>query len=193
VSDTRIDLRAELYGPLLRPYLAAEPTPAARGDVASNGSIEAMFMRLDQTQWLPDDVLLKADRATMQASLEFRTPFLHRALAEFAGSVPASIHVRQGGKLLLRRVLKQVLPEAAHRRRKVAFRTPSAEWLRGALRRELVEQLDTSALYAEGWLQRERIRRLTHEHLEGEDRSSVLWPVFVLGLWLDSIREIVSS
>jgi asparagine synthase (glutamine-hydrolysing) len=194
VSGARSDHRAALYGPLLRPYLAREPFPPAFDHVAhANGSVEARFMRLDQMQWLPDDVLVKADRATMQASVEFRTPFLHRELAEFAASVPASTHVADGGKLLLRRVLQQVLPEADHTRRKVAFRIPSAQWLRGPFRQELAEQLDSSRLYSEGWLERKGVSALVSDHLDGLDRSATLWPVFVLGLWLDSIRELVPA
>jgi asparagine synthase (glutamine-hydrolysing) len=193
VAGPRIDARAQLYGPRLRPYLAREPLPPRLDDlVRSNGSVEAAFMRLDQMQWLPDDVLVKADRATMQASLEFRTPFLNRELAEFAASIPASVHVREGGKLLLRRVLRQVLPEARSTRRKVAFRVPSARWLRGPLRRELFE-LDGSPLYAEGWLERRAVAAVVSEHLEGRDRSAILWPIFVLGLWLDGMRELVRA
>jgi asparagine synthase (glutamine-hydrolysing) len=194
VSGTRIDQRARLYGPRLRPYLDAGPaTPSFDKLAGSNGSVESRFMRLDQLQWLPDDVLVKADRATMQASLEFRTPFLHRELAEFAASVPAATHVREGGKLLLRRVLRQVLPDASYGRRKVAFRIPSAEWLRGPLRGELVEQLGSSPLYSEGWFRPDRVRTLVSEHLEGSDRSQTLWPLFVLALWFGDFRELVSA
>jgi asparagine synthase (glutamine-hydrolysing) len=186
-----MDFRDALYGPRLRPVLVAEPVPPDFAEnVGPNGSVEARFMRLDQLQWLPDDVLLKADRATMQASLEFRTPFLHRELAEFAASVPASTHVKEGGKLLLRRVLRDVLPQAAYARRKVAFRIPSAQWLRGPLRSELAEQLASSTLYSEGWLQREPVSALASTHAAGRDRSAMLWPIFVLGLWLDSFREL---
>jgi asparagine synthase (glutamine-hydrolysing) len=191
VSASRMDFRDALYGPRLRPVLVAEPVPPDFAEnVGPNGSVEARFMRLDQLQWLPDDVLLKADRATMQASLEFRTPFLHRELAEFAASVPASTHVKEGGKLLLRRVLRDVLPQAAYARRKVAFRIPSAQWLRGPLRSELAEQLASSTLYSEGWLQREPVSALASTHAAGRDRSAMLWPIFVLGLWLDSFREL---
>jgi asparagine synthase (glutamine-hydrolysing) len=194
VSAPRLDHRAGLYGPRLRPYIAVEHVaPAFDELVRPNGSVESRFMRLDQMQWLPDDVLLKADRATMQASLEFRTPFLHRELAEFAASVPASTHVREGGKLLLRRVLREVLPEAPHDRPKVAFRIPSAQWLRGPLRGELLEQLASSALYFEGWLERKPVSALVSEHVEGRDHSTTLWPIFVLALWLDSVREPVPA
>jgi asparagine synthase (glutamine-hydrolysing) len=194
VAGARVDSRAALYGPRLRSFLGALPSLARFEELGSpNGSVEAAFMRLDQLQWLPDDVLLKADRATMQASLEFRTPFLHREVAEFAASVPASLHIREGGKLLLRRVLHQLLPEASHRRRKVAFRIPSSDWLRGPLRQALQQQLESSSLYSEGWLEREPATALVSEHLEGQDRSAVLWPVFVLGLWLDGFRELVRA
>jgi asparagine synthetase B (glutamine-hydrolysing) len=194
VSGPRLDARAQLYGPRLLPHLAADPAPPRSSEIAgTNGSIEAMFMRLDQMQWLPDDVLVKADRASMQASLEFRTPFLHRELAEFAASVPASLHVRERGKLLLRRVLDQVLPEASRGRTKVAFRVPSADWLRGPLRKELADQLATSALYSEGWFDRSSVARLVLEHGQGQDQSAILWPIFVLGLWLEGIRELVPA
>jgi asparagine synthase (glutamine-hydrolysing) len=194
VAGDRVDARKELYGPRLKDHLVGEPTLHGLAEfTTSNGSIEAAFMRLDQMQWLPDDVLLKADRATMQASLEFRTPFLHRELAEFAASVPASLHVRGGGKLLLRQVLHQVLPEAAHARRKVAFRIPSDRWLRGPLKEELRAQLESGPLVTEGWLERRTAARLCAEHWAGRDRSRILWPLFVLGLWLDGIRELVPA
>jgi asparagine synthase (glutamine-hydrolysing) len=194
VAGSRVDIRTELYGPRLKNYLFAEPTLYGFEELATpNGSVEAAFMRLDQMQWLPDDVLLKADRATMQASLEFRTPFLHRELAEFAASVPASLHVREGGKLLLRQVLHKVLPEAAHGRRKVAFRIPSDQWLRGPLKQELLAQLESGPLVTDGWLERRTAATLTSEHLAGRDRSGILWPLFVLGLWLEGISALVSA
>jgi asparagine synthase (glutamine-hydrolysing) len=194
VTASRMDYRRQLYGPRLCLYLTAEPSaPAFEEIVGANGSIEARFMRLDQMQWLPDDVLLKADRATMLASLEFRTPYLHRQLAEFAASVPAATHIKEGGKLLLRRVLREVLPDAPHTRRKAAFRIPSAEWLRGPLRQELVGQLSSSPLFTEGWLERGPVAALVSEHMRGQDRSSVLWPIFALSLWLDSFRELVPA
>ena len=85
-------------------------------------------MRLDQVHWLPDDVLAKADRASMGASLELRTPYLTRELAEFAASVPPSVNLRDGGKLLLRKVLERKLPAFGLGRAKMAFRTPYSEW-----------------------------------------------------------------
>jgi asparagine synthase (glutamine-hydrolysing) len=159
-----------------------------------NGSVGGAFMRLDQMRWLPDDILVKADRATMRASLEFRAPFLDRRVAEFAAGVPAAVHFRDGGKYLLRRVLERVLPEAAHGRRKFAFRTPTAEWLRGPLRGPFCDQLDGGVLYDEGWLDRRAASAIAAEHFEGSrDWSSLLWPVFALGCWLEGFRGRVAS
>jgi asparagine synthase (glutamine-hydrolysing) len=70
---------------------------------------------------------MKADRASMQVSLELRTPYLERDLAAFACSVPIDVHRRGGGKYLLRETLAQLMPGAVSRRRKVAFRTPTAD------------------------------------------------------------------
>jgi asparagine synthase (glutamine-hydrolysing) len=89
--------------------------------------------------------------------------------------------------------LREVLPEASHDRPKVAFRIPSAQWLRGPLRGELVEQLASSSLYSDGWLEREPVSALVSEHLQGRDHSATLWPIFILALWLDSVHEPVTG
>jgi asparagine synthase (glutamine-hydrolysing) len=191
VTNRRADIRARLYGPRLADGLAARPADPLEDIVlvTGNGSVGGAFMHLDQVRWLPDDILVKADRATMRASLEFRTPFLDRRVAEFATSVPATTHLRHGGKHLLRELLKQVLPEAASRRKKVAFRTPAAEWLRGALRPAFQEQLDSCPLYDEGWFERGPVAALAAEHWQARaDWSHVLWPLFGLGCWLERFR-----
>ncbi|MBA2476538.1 MAG: asparagine synthase (glutamine-hydrolyzing), partial [Actinobacteria bacterium] len=106
VTGRRAALRPSVYGGRLRPYADGRgflELPRG-GGLEGDGRVEGDFMRLDQLRWLPDDILAKADRATMRASLEFRTPFLHRELAELAASIPASTHVAGGGKRLLRQV-----------------------------------------------------------------------------------------
>jgi asparagine synthase (glutamine-hydrolysing) len=144
-------------------------------------------MRLDQLQWLPDDVLFKADRAGMLVSLEIRTPYLHREVAEFAAAVPASVHLEDGGKALLRGVLRRIAPDLAGRRPKTAFRVPVADWLRGPLAPVLEDQLRSGAVFEHGWFDRRSARRIVDDHAAGRaDRSGVLWPLLALGLWLDA-------
>jgi asparagine synthase (glutamine-hydrolysing) len=146
------------------------------------------MMMLDQRHWLPNDVLAKADRASMLASLEIRTPYLRREVAEFAASVPALLHTQGRGKALLRALLENTVPEANHRRSKVAFRAPTAEWLRGCLAPVLDEQLRTGAIFEHGWFSREALGGLTRQHKAGADCSHILWPVLTLGLWLDAFE-----
>jgi asparagine synthase (glutamine-hydrolysing) len=117
-----------VYGPRLHALMAT--TEGIVGPARENGACGcavAAATRRDQELWLPDDVLMKADRASMQVSLELRTPYLERDLAAFACSVPIDVHRRGGGKYLLRETLAQLMPGAVSRRRKVAFRTPTAD------------------------------------------------------------------
>lgn len=186
VTGGRPAMRRLLYGPRLR-HLAE--VPVAGGDLAGAVDGVAGVIRGDQTGWLPDDVLAKADRAGMLVSLEIRTPFLSRELAELATSLPVSLHLRHGGKWILRSVLRELLPEAVSTRRKTAFRVPAADWLRGPLAPMLQRQLERAAVYEEGWLDREAVRHLAGEHIAGRrDRSGVLWPVLALTTWLDHFR-----
>ncbi len=169
-----------------------------RAEVAGRELGTGDLMRLDQLQWLPDDVLVKADRAGMLQSLEIRAPYLSRELAEFAAGVPPSVHLAGAGKQLLRRVLDGLLPAPRRarsalrpRRPKTAFRAPAADWLRGPLAPVLSEQVRAGALYREGWFAPEPVRRLAREHIAGAgDHAAVLWPLLALGLWLDRWRGI---
>ncbi len=155
--------------------------------------IASAFMTLDQLRWLPDDVLQKADRATMMTSLEMRTPYLSRDLVELAASIPLSVHMRDGGKYVLRQVLARMGAPLTSRRTKRAFRVPLAEWLRDPLAPLLAEQLASSAVYTEGWFDRDAVRRLVDEHdRRVADHSAVLWPLITFACWLDAWRARMS-
>ncbi len=188
VTANRAAMRGDLYGPrlfevLLRNNGRDEPP----GVEIDRTDVLGSLMRLDQMHWLPDDVLAKADRASMGASLELRTPFLSNAMAEFAASVPASLHVRGGGKFLLRKVLERILPSAGAGRAKAAFRTPVAEWLRGPLASVLAAQIEENTLYRDGWFDRATVADWAARHAAGrEDLSQAIWPVFVLGCWFNA-------
>ncbi len=191
VTERRRTWRAGLYGPRL-----VEQTDdrrllddlAQRVDGHLTTSVPQALMHLDQKHWLPDDVLVKTDRASMLVSLEARTPYLHRELAEFAASVAPGAHLANGGKALLRALLADVLPDGASRP-KTAFRVPAADWLRGPLAPVLSRQLDAGCLYAEGWLDAAAASVAAAEHAAGQrDNSHVLWPLLALGLWLDRRR-----
>jgi asparagine synthase (glutamine-hydrolysing) len=190
VTASRRHLRDQLYGPGLgrvdRGRILEELGERA-GD--RNGASTARWlMHLDQVHYLPHDVLVNTDRAGMLASLELRSVFLNRELSEMASSVGASIHLRSRGKALVR----EMLPEDMRPRggiagyRKKAFRSPSAEWLRGPLASQLTRQLECGALFERDYFDRGRVGELVREHTSGaSDHSELLWPLLALGLWVD--------
>lgn len=147
-------------------------------------------MVLDQVHRLPDAGLVKADRAGMRMSLEVRTPYLNRELAEFAATVPERIHLSHGGKALLRGLTAQVAPRAAERCSRTRFEMPAAAWLRGPLAPLVDRQLAHGTAFAEGWFDRRAAAALVAEHRSGvRDASGVLWPLLAFGLWLDRRRN----
>jgi asparagine synthase (glutamine-hydrolysing) len=192
-SSGRIALLGPLSGPALKAPLREQAAPVApqRDQRGAEAAPAAMAMWLDQTGWLADDILAKADRSSMLVSLEVRTPYLERSLAEFANSLPIGVHCRRGGKPLLRGVLRRVLPNGAWTRGKTAFRVPAAEWLQGPLASTLKNQVRHSAAFEEGWFDRGAVSRLVDDHLAGKrDWSHALWPLLAFGLWLDRVRDV---
>jgi asparagine synthase (glutamine-hydrolysing) len=190
VADGRPQLRAELYGPRLRASFGPERLAASLNGVGSadhGAQTVRTFMLLDQVLWLPDDVLAKADRSSMLASLEVRTPFLQPTLAAFAAGIPGRQHIRGGGKRILREVLRRRLPEMRGGRQKTAFRVPAADWLRGPLAETVRRQLD-GPLYAGGWFRPDRVVAMQAEHAAGAaDWTRVLWPLMVLAFWMEQV------
>jgi asparagine synthase (glutamine-hydrolysing) len=189
VTGERRHIRDEIYGEALRAAVDHDAIGRAVREAtehASDGSLASAFMRMDQRSWLQDDVLPKADRAGMLVSLELRTPYLHRELAEFAATISPDVHLAGGGKRLLRRVLEQIAPDVPSRRKR-AFEVPLAEWLRGPLRPLLQEHVRTSRVYEDGLFDRDAARRRVELHMSGaSNESRVLWPLLTLGLWLDA-------
>ncbi len=190
VTSGRREERWALYGSQLRPTLAngGGGGHAALRQGLGDRSTAARLMQLDFNYWLPDDVLVKADRATMRSSLEMRTPYLSRHLAEFASSIPTSTHLKGGGKQLLRQLVRRCVPAEAGRP-KQAFRVPAAEWLRGPLWSTFEDQVARGSLYEEQWFDRGAVAAAFEEHRRGAaDKTPVLWPLLALGLWLDRVR-----
>jgi asparagine synthase (glutamine-hydrolysing) len=195
VTAGRRHMRASLYGPAMEAVpseLVLEDLAARAGD-RDGASVARWAMHLDQVHYLPDDVLVKTDRASMLASLELRTVFLSRELSELASSVGAPVHLSGGGKALVHDMLPDDLRVRGRVRgyRKTAFRVPAAEWLRGPLATVLDAQLERGAIYGEGFFDRRAATALAREHALGvRDHSDVLWPLLSLGLWVDRFRGV---
>lgn len=152
------------------------------------------MMWLDFVTYLPDDILVKVDRAAMAVSLETRIPLLDHRVIEFAWSLPASFKQKGNqGKWLLRRILHQYVPPALVERPKKGFAAPIAEWLRGPLRDWAEDLLDETRLRHEGFLEPKKLRQRWTEHLSRRrDWSLGLWHALMFQAWLDQQKVVPS-
>jgi asparagine synthase (glutamine-hydrolysing) len=149
------------------------------------GSLAEQMMVVDALTYLPDDVLVKVDRASMAVSLETRVPILDPEVIAFACRLPLELKVRDGsGKWALRQLLLRRHPASLVERPKTGFGVPIDTWLRGPLRPWAEELLAPAALAEGGLLDPTPIRRVWSDHLAGRrDGSYELWDVLMLQGW----------
>lgn len=149
------------------------------------------MMYLDAISYLPDDILVKVDRASMATSLETRVPLLAPSVIDFAWSLPLADKVRDGkGKWPLRQVLHRYVPAELVERPKMGFGVPVGEWLRGPLRAWAEDLLEPGALRRDGLLDPVVVRQRWAEHCSGErDWQYPLWDALMLVAWHRSVHE----
>lgn len=149
---------------------------------AASNPIDRMLW-IDNHTYLPGDLLVKMDVASMHCGLEARSPFLDHLVIEFCASLPVSLKVHKGvGKYLLKKLAEKYLPRELIYRRKMGFAIPMAKWLRGRLAPLMEEVLfDRNAMAPlDSALIRKTVREFREQH---HDHSARLWAVFMYGLW----------
>jgi len=153
---------------------------------AANGSsiIDATLLT-DLMTYLPNDLLVKVDIASMANSLEARSPFLDHKVIEFAASLPANQKMRgMQTKYLLKKVATQLVPKDVVYRRKMGFGVPIGRWLRNEMRPFLHEVLLSDRSMKRGIIKPEALRQYVQEHTESKrDHSYKLWTLLMLELW----------
>ena len=182
--------KAALYSPDFQEHLAGHRAESwllemwERLTSAGLGPLDRM-LALDVESYLPYDLLVKMDIATMANSLEARSPFLDHYVMEFCARLPASYKLR-GTRLkhLLKRVGAGLLPPETLTRRKMGFGVPVGRWMRGELRSWMEDLLLSPRALKRGYFEADALRQLMWSHVDGrEDHSSKLWALLWLELW----------
>jgi asparagine synthase (glutamine-hydrolysing) len=149
-----------------------------------SGIVDASLLT-DTMTYLPNDLLVKMDIASMTVSLEARSPFLDHHLMEFAASLPESLKLRgMTTKYLLKRVLKQFVPAENLTRAKMGFGVPIGHWFRGKMQPFLRETLLSEKALGRGLFNRDRVRQLVDQHVANRvNHEHRLWSLLMLELW----------
>jgi asparagine synthase (glutamine-hydrolysing) len=190
------DLYLQLVSHWKRPFdvvIGAQERPTELESLSEGEHFKSFvhrMMYLDTVTYLPDDILVKVDRATMAVSLEGRAPLLDYRAYEFAWRLPLSMKIRGGnGKWILRKVLERYLPPSLFDRPKMGFGVPIVSWLRGPLRDWAEALLDERRLREEGFFNAAPIREKWEEHQKGtRDWHYYLWDVLMFQAWLEHSR-----
>lgn len=150
------------------------------------------MMALDSLSYLPGDILVKVDRASMSHSLESRMPFLDHRVVEFAWSLPLEMKVNSTeSKIVLRRVLEKHVPRALFDRPKMGFGIPLAEWLRVPLRQWAEDLLTKESLNSSGFFNVPSVRKQWAEHInQSRNHQYSLWNILMFQAWFQtSVNE----
>lgn len=173
--------------------MVAEALPHAgtsiwkRWEETRGGSLLARQQRLDFTHYLPDDILVKVDRASMAHSIEVRSPFLDYRIVEWAARLPRSVMLNGAmGKLPLRALAARVLPKNVQQGEKRGFGVPLDDWFRTEEGRAFVaDRLLSERARSRGWWNGETVRRILVMHASGRGREfgALLWRLLMLDAW----------
>ncbi|MFA5148875.1 MAG: asparagine synthase (glutamine-hydrolyzing) [Candidatus Omnitrophota bacterium] len=163
---------------LLHPYFAEE------GGLSHLGLLDRL-LKADVNTYLPNDLLVKVDIASMANSLEARSPFLDHKVMEFAASLPASYKIRGAEKkYILKKAFSGLLPGEILNRRKMGFGVPVGKWFRGELKDYMRETLLSQSCLSRGYFRPGSLKSLVEEHASGKrDFTSQLWALLNLELW----------
>jgi len=162
---------------------SSEVTRALLSSRSGDGPLEKMLY-VDTKTWLPDDLLIKADRMTMANSLELRVPFLDHKLLEFAARLPRNQKVR-GWKMkyLLKKAMEKYVPKEILDRRKVGFPNPSASWLAHDLKDMVAGILLDSKSISRGYFRKEALEDLIASNSRTIRCTGEVFSLVVLELW----------
>jgi asparagine synthase (glutamine-hydrolysing) len=142
------------------------------------------MIRSDFSAYLPGDLLVKVDIATMSNSLELRSPLLDVNVVEWGVSLPRKYKIKGlETKHILKDVARSLVPAELIDRPKMGFGIPRAEWLRTGMKEMVVDTLTDTTATQRGWFNSIEVRKVIDIHMAGEDKDNLLWPMLMLELW----------
>ena len=182
-------LKRQLYGAQLLAHGAGalSDSPTRRFmEAARELPLINRLLYVDSKSWLPDDLLLKADKMTMAASVELRVPLLDHHVLEFAASLPTHQKARGWAlKRVLRKALEPRIPKEILQRRKAGFPVPYAHWMRHELRDYVHDNLLASRSFSSQYLHKKPIEMLLEGFDKGEPHSAEIFSLLTLNLWYE--------
>ena len=176
----------ELQGLLTPDFTSQSSIGKFEDDFARSGARDNLskMLRSDFERYLPGDLLVKADMATMANSLELRSPLLDHELVEWATRLPSDFKIKgRQRKFILKEVARSLVPKELVDRPKMGFAIPRADWLRTGLRELSYDLLTDDTAKNRGWFQIQEVQRTLADHMSGNDRDALLWPMIMLELW----------
>jgi asparagine synthase (glutamine-hydrolysing) len=162
---------------------SVEPVRTLQNRVRGQNALQAMLY-IDTKTWLPDDLLIKADKMTMANSTELRVPLLDHKVLEFAASLPP--HMKLNGfstKYILKKALSDKIPREIRERKKAGFPVPYESWLRNELRDLVWDILTDSRTTNRGYFEKDAIEKLLVADANGTSHSKEIFSLLTLELW----------
>ena len=176
-SEMRDLLNPELFSLVSRERFISE---FEHGDLSPLNRM----IRSDLTSYLPGDLLVKADIASMANSLELRSPFLDMEVVDWGISLPRNYRVRGlVGKRILKDIAYSLVPRELIDRPKMGFGIPRATWLREELKEMVLDLLTDRTATQRNWFNKVKVNAILKDHFNGINRDNLIWPMLVLELW----------
>lgn len=162
---------------------AAEVTKLNQFEDGKLASFDRMI-RSDLYSYLPGDLLVKVDIATMANSLELRSPLLDVNVIEWGVSLPRKYKIKGfETKHILKDVARSLVPANLIDRPKMGFGIPRAEWLRTEMKELVIDTLTDTTASQRGWLDPVQVKKVLDIHMSGQDKDNLIWPMLMLELW----------
>jgi asparagine synthase (glutamine-hydrolysing) len=171
---------------LLNPNVYSDRAEVAFVNQFSLGDLTSIdrMIRSDFAAYLPGDLLVKVDIATMANSLELRSPLLDVNVVEWGVSLPRKYKIKGlETKHILKDVARSLVPAEFIDRPKMGFGIPRAEWLRTGMKEMVVDTLTDTTAAQRGWFNSIDVRKVIDTHMAGENKDNLIWPMLMLELW----------